>query len=1322
MALAPIDQVIEIKPRPQTTLQLLAAIEDPVGTITDYVFTPSIKEHFCLLLQDLGSGYGGGYWALSEYGGGKTHFLATLASMLSATDQVVQHVTDPEVQLSIQQMTNQRLFPVAFNLIGRSDMLSQRNALFRILEEEIQRVAHRLLDAEITLTLPEEVKSWWNDLGVGTRSDIAERYQELFGASPDDDYEDSTARWADQVAECAAALGIRIVVSSTPVDRLAAIYRQVVNEHTGYTGLLIVMDEFASWQDQRPEGGSAYSEDENLLQTLAETLPRDRDLNVFTVVASQKPMPRKFEGGRFRQFDLLRPSDEGRSPSIEYAMVVASRVRDIAEFRAPEIEEYHEYYRTRFNFARSLSLSDFNAIFPMQPLSFDVLRRITSNLTSARTGINVLWDVLGQGDPVRPELRSGLADTRRLITASDLLDSTTLDQDLRQSVRYGTAYVAYQQAIEQVERLAARSQLFQEDVSTAKAVVRTLFLWHCSRDGQMNITLDEMTEAVLPDEGFLDSPQDNLLSVLGSMEDVSQIKFDSSEGELHFDADVIVGRSGADVFDDYRARFMDPSTLELNWQTHLTNPNLSVGTLSAILGGLETGIYTKRTATYRGINYDGEMVATADWFDGLGVQLPFDCHFRLVFMLRDDMTVTPDVLDDDRTLVLFPGSLSAENREAMTDILALDQMQEDYRHRQDDEALRVDQFVNSRQGDLRIALLMAQRDFYKRGRIISRTEIALNPDSVFGPDSDLLGRVITRLFDTLFVHRPLGTFRRNRTMNLNTETSRVFTGLWEREPERSVRNALENFAVGLGLTQHDNPLRYDPSGCGSFDIIRSMYLDSQARELPLQVPEIYEQLARVGIPARLATLYLLCYVRSNTDVELLLKSGHRIRLIGGGQPQGDRIHSNVVPRIEWNNRAFATTSSFDVLVERKGVVWNDCLEWTRKFAPNLQAATDPQHVEEQTRQLLNSLKAEQERLQNANDQIRALELLLTGNIPSSIRASADLVHGLTRSSSLEEFMATVDSANSVDTDDLGRAVTDAHNLCQLAQTSVEIISGYTYLNSVPAYRLDGELVRLGEDGTALIGAIDLSSLALSPGQWPRIWDRFNTWKRVYVREYRKFHRDFHVETSKLRQRLVEIDQKLVALENVEQVKQIAPANLAPELRSQLQSMLGGLKECDPSIEAGDLEATPHCIRCSVRVGDLPAHDPSSLESQITESLDELIGTLRSEVIDKALAGSESPIITELREFLRSTETHAVINILKDMGNVDLLRGILEGEIANLVIVRDVNIVGELSKEYPTVSKESIQEVADRFHELMEEALKTQQKDVGPSVRVEVRLH
>ena len=124
---------------------------------------------------------------------------------------------------------------------------------------------------------------WWDGLGVGTRSDMLERYQDLFGASPDDEFENSIGDWAERIAECAAVVGIRIDVASTPMDRLVAIYERIVNERTGYTGLLIVMDEFASWQDQRPEGGSAYSEDENLLQTLAETLPRDLALNVLTV-------------------------------------------------------------------------------------------------------------------------------------------------------------------------------------------------------------------------------------------------------------------------------------------------------------------------------------------------------------------------------------------------------------------------------------------------------------------------------------------------------------------------------------------------------------------------------------------------------------------------------------------------------------------------------------------------------------------------------------------------------------------------------------------------------------------------------------------------------------------------------------------------------------------------------------------------------------------------------------------------------------------------------------------------------------------------------
>ena len=783
----------------------------------------------------------------------------------------------------------------------------------------------------------------------------------------------------------------------------------------------------------------------------------------------------------------------------------------------------------------------------------------------------------------------------------------------------------------------------------------------------------------------------------------------------------MVGRSASDVFDAYRAKASDPATIRLNWQSHLTNPNLSVGTLSAVLGEFEPSSQVKRTVPYRGISYDGEIVVTDTWLDELGSRLAFDNHFRLVFLLQDSVDVTPDMLQDDRILVFVPGSLSDKNRKAVTDILALNGMVDDFRHRQDDEALRVKQFIDSRHSDLRNDLLMAQWDFYKRGRIISRQQTALNPDNLFSSAADLMGRVVTQLFDALFVDRPIGSFRRNRSMNLNTETSRVFTGLWEREPATSVRDALENFAVGLGLAQAENPLRYDPSNSGAFDIIRSMYEAAQTAGKSLRVPDVYEQLARIGIPARLATLYLLCYVRSNPDVELLLKSGHNIRLTNGSHLSGDSIHSNIVPRVVWNNRAFATAGHFDVLTERRGPVWNDCLEWTRKFDPELKTAADPDHVTEQTRQMVTALAAEQERLRNAMNQIRQLEVQLHCNIPHSLKASADLVDGLTTSiSSLEDFMAKVHAANLASADDLGNAVTDVHNLCQLGQMAVEIMSTYTYLSNVPVHKLEGAFDKLAEDRATLLGDMDLNSLAATPQRWSHIRERFGTWKRIYIREYRKFHRDFHVEISEIVRRFSEIDHKLVALENIEQMEHIAHTHSAPPLRSQLESMRGNLEICEPGIESGVLETTPYCTQCDIRTGDTSKYDPSALDGQITDALGEFIATLKSDTVDKAMAASESPIISALRAAL-TDDTENVVTILEDKGNVDLLEGVLKGESGSLIIVRNVSIIDEISKEYPTVSQETIQEVVDRFRELMEEALRTQQEDVGPGVKVEVRL-
>ena len=1320
MPLAPIGELIEVKPRPDTTLRLRSAMENPERTVADYVFTPSIKEHVRVMLDNLRGGRGGGYWALSEYGGGKTHFLATLAALLSEPERSLARVSDSEIRQALRSVSGRRLFPVAFNLIGRGDMLGRRGALFAILEDEMRKAARRLLGADIAPTLAEDVSRWWDALGDGTRSDIAEKYGAAFGGSASGEREGAPERWAERISQSAAEMGIRIDVASSPADRIAAAYERVVSRNGEYDGLLIVMDEFASWQDRRPEGGAAYSEDENLLQTLAETLPKERGLNVVVLVASQKPMPRKFEGDRFRQFDILRPAEGSASPYMEYATVVAARVRDIAERWTPEIEEYHDHYRARFDFARRLSYDDFAAIFPMQPLSFDILRRIAANLTTARTGINVLWDALARGDGDLPEIRPALSDMRRLVAARDLLDSDTLRQDLRQSARYGEAYRACEQALEHAERLESRGEISQEDAPIAKAVIRTLFLWRCSRDAHTPMALGEMSEAVAPDEGFLDSPEDALLAALQAMEDIPQIEYDAQKRELSFVAEVTSGKSAADVFSEYRADFDDPAALRARWRELLTDGGMASGFLPPVLEGLETGAPAKRTVVYRGINYDGEALAATEWRAELGGGLPFDSHFRVVFMLEDAAEPTAADIQDRRVLACVPAALSEDNLNALKDCLAIERMREDYALRQDDEALRVNHFINARRSDARNALLRAQRDGYRRGRIASAPGIALDPADLFGNEPDTLRRMAEGLFDAAFADMPIGSFRRGRNMNLNTDANRVFTGLWESEPERAARSALENFAVGLGLARPDNPLKFDPAEGGALDIIRGLHDDAQENGARLPAAAVYENLAQVGIPARLASLYLLCFVRANADVELLLRDGHRLQLAAGGALRENRIVSGVVPLMRWNASAFADGSPFDSLAERQGAVWNDCLAWTRKLVPDLAPAAAAEGVEAETARLMNSLQTERERLAGAESQARILAAGAGGGMPADMERSIDVVRALTASESLDQFMETVGDRGLSRPDDLESVLADVRNLRRLSQSAAEITASRAYLENVSANRFAGEWAGLGEERDALLSAFDFSALVADPDQWRGVSTGFGAWKEAYIREYRKSHRDYHVAAGELRARIPRIRDGLAALANIESAPQIVQSAAAPQLKAELDAVEDALLRCEPLVQASALESAPVCARCGVRLGDMPPDDLSALEARASAALKGGADALRSESADKALAKSPSAAIRDLRAALSEYDAPRIIRALKDAGSGELLQNALAGE-SGVQIISGAAIIRKLSQEYPAISRESAGEAADRFRELMEVALSERQNAAGDGVTVEIRL-
>lgn len=96
--------------------------------------------------------------------------------------------------------------------------------------------------------------------------------------------------------------GLQPEIAASTKERARHIYRQI--EAAGYAGMLLVMDEFAFWQD-REKADEQRAADEEALETIGHVLPKDEGANIWTIVASQKAAPTKLKGDRFKALSLL---------------------------------------------------------------------------------------------------------------------------------------------------------------------------------------------------------------------------------------------------------------------------------------------------------------------------------------------------------------------------------------------------------------------------------------------------------------------------------------------------------------------------------------------------------------------------------------------------------------------------------------------------------------------------------------------------------------------------------------------------------------------------------------------------------------------------------------------------------------------------------------------------------------------------------------------------------------------------------------------------------------------------------------------------------
>ena len=139
----PLSQIIERVPSikkgksmdyVQDTINLEESIKDEnrEDTVRLYHFAKTLKQAFEEILVAFSEPIGRGFWLTAEYGVGKSHFVATLACLLSDnSDQVWNCVHDKDVKNYQFQFKKRRLFPVVAGPVKWSSCQDQSWIFFR---------------------------------------------------------------------------------------------------------------------------------------------------------------------------------------------------------------------------------------------------------------------------------------------------------------------------------------------------------------------------------------------------------------------------------------------------------------------------------------------------------------------------------------------------------------------------------------------------------------------------------------------------------------------------------------------------------------------------------------------------------------------------------------------------------------------------------------------------------------------------------------------------------------------------------------------------------------------------------------------------------------------------------------------------------------------------------------------------------------------------------------------------------------------------------------------------------------------------------------
>lgn len=881
---------------------------------------------------------GQGYWIQAEFGSGKSHLLCLLAALaLGRKDawEIIQKKEESAGRGKRESLfrfweegieaksgkDNKGIFVIVKTLVGIGGGTVGREDKGRSLADYILEAAKEQIQIELGKNISlyplelladrfirEDLDRYRKDLGKFLRD---RRYFEEDEFEDVDEFirtiqQDKTPKYKSSCGDklwrfYTEYLKVQPQIAAESEDILKHMVETILAE--GYSGVLLVLDEISLFMVNRPE--DQRWEDAKTLVVLANRLAKIHNLPIWTVCSAQQAIEARVADrnivadDRLKLVKLLDNADD-------YYNIVLKRVRSIHDPKA--LSNYFLHYKRGFTWPNAIGQAEFERFFPFHKPAIEVLQAISYKLTTTRSAIAVMHQVL------RYQCKK---KGKELIRLWELFDEAVRYEEDPSGTyaslaaiksQFEKEYHTCESCVHQIDSITKGILKVHRD--KAIKVVQTLFLYHIAKTRQQGITSEEIANSVLIERDTNANPDENnqhyetiaenlkkeLPQIVSSFDEDKRprYRFDPVSSGVNLQEEFRKARDEAESNEAMLREAWDHLLALDEWpvRTRQMKIDLSNGVksifrdiapfrakwedISTARSGdqkLEVTWLGKQISGLIGMRDLGRMVSenqALPSIDSDQTDNDFAAYIGMHSIPQSTITKILEKRKDPRIIIWTPAEITQEEKDRLVDFAAYRKLVSDWQGKDTEDAKAIINWVYDSLQTEMAKIVKIVDGSYARGRMdaLNNSQMEFR---VTGELTSILNSQIDRVLTAAYESRDIKfdqfPFRPEegvKVINGIVKTGSIPKGA---KPDKNI-SAAQNFGFGLKIIKEGAEKKLDVSGNR---YIRDMwnFIDEKSADdgQTMKVDTIYKNFMGIGGPKdygltrRMVQIYLLCLVR-----------------------------------------------------------------------------------------------------------------------------------------------------------------------------------------------------------------------------------------------------------------------------------------------------------------------------------------------------------------------------------------------------------------------------------------------------------------------------